>query len=402
MVSLSRRRDIAQLVAAGQDLHAFQRLLEGRRVDEQDLNMSGIREQLLVSISAQDASRFSKVAMEVGKRKISNDSDWCQDDYLVFLLILGNDLFDRPLTFLRSLLEVRRANPNPIAYGINEVFSALEREAYGIEGEYCFLKIPFLHLTGKLKLGVAEARRALQALSAGSAFEHMSPFMQLLALKAHDIILTERQPLVAETVSQVIEALEANAGQLTIGQWWRVVFALPGRLWLGVVGSVVGLGLIPVLFGMGSSLMGQVPPRFPREIPHSIHVATVRGLGPEFPQQIRFLLSGSPPASVASDGKPVAVALAIAPFQRPTRPFVVEISHQDKQIEKALAFTAVGPLSAATPFTVVPMQRDSGRFRALLPEQEKGAQLYIVLELVVASNQSAQVLARQLVLRPLP
>src|SRR5690606_17755786 len=104
---------------------------------------------------------------------IAETSDWCQDDYMLFLLLLGNEVFGRPLRFLRDVIEVRRRTSNPVPRKINEVFAALERQEYGIDGELGFLKIPFLRLIGKLRLGPVEAQRALKDMSAPGLFHQM-------------------------------------------------------------------------------------------------------------------------------------------------------------------------------------------------------------------------------------
>ncbi len=201
MVSLEQRQALAVLSEADPQLKRFQLLLAGENPAGADSGAGEVREELLVAISSNDSVRFKNAAVKIGQRKISADSDWCQDDYLLFLLLLGNELFGRPLTFLTCVIEARRNNPNPIPRKINEVFAALGRQEFGIDGEFCFLKIPFLRLAGKLRLGPSEARKAIHAMSEPELFDQMSPFLKLLTQKAYDFILTERQPLATETTT---------------------------------------------------------------------------------------------------------------------------------------------------------------------------------------------------------
>lgn len=255
MVSLKQRQALAASSEADPQLKRFQLLLAGENLAEADSGGDGVREELLLAISSNDSVRFQDAAVKIGRRKISADSDWCQDDYLVFLLVLGNELFGRPLTFLTNVVEARRNNPNPIPRKINEVFAALERQEFGIDGEFCFLKIPFLRLAGKLRLGPSEASRAMRAMSEPGLFDQMSPFLQFLTQKAFDLVLTERQPLATETTMQLIDGFEAHAKDLSLRQWWRIVTALPGRMIWALVAVVVGAGLIPVLIGVGKGFV---------------------------------------------------------------------------------------------------------------------------------------------------
>jgi len=161
-----------------QALRAIRRVISKDPLPADDSKGDGIREELLSAIASNDSARFKESATKIGQRKISAESDWCQDDYLLFLLLLGNQKFGRPLVFLSSVIEARRQNPNPIPQKINEVFAALDRGEFGIDGQFGFLKIPFLHLAGKLRLGPPEARKAIEAMSAPGLLEQISPFLK--------------------------------------------------------------------------------------------------------------------------------------------------------------------------------------------------------------------------------
>jgi len=255
MVSLKQRQALTGLSEADPHLKRFQLFLAGESIGKTQFGEGGVREVLLSAIPENDSVRFQNTVVEIGRRKISVGSDWCQDDYLLFLLVLGNELFGHPLTFLPDVIEARRNNPNPIPRKINEVFAALERQEFGIDGEFCFLKIPFLRLAGKLRLGPSEAGRAMRAMSEPGLFDQLTPFLQLLMQKAYDLVLTERQPLATETTTQLIEGFETHAKDLSLRQWGRVVAALPGRLILALIAVVAGAGVIPVLIGVGKGLV---------------------------------------------------------------------------------------------------------------------------------------------------
>jgi len=400
MVSLKQRQALGALSEADPHLKRFQLFLAGESIPQADFGEGGIREELLSSISSNDSVRFKNAAIEIGRRKISAGSDWCQDDYLVFLLVLGNELFGHTLTFLKSVIEARGNNPNPIPRKINEVFAALEREEFGIDGEFCFLKIPFLRLAGKLRLGPSEAGRAMRAMSEPRLFDQMTPFLQLLMQSAYDIVLTERQPLATETTAQLIEGFEAHAKDLSLRQWWHVVAALPGRMIWALIAVIVGAGVMPVLIGVGKGLVEYRSSTEVRTRPTAIAVVGVREPGSDLPTEALLLAKTLPRSGTVPGKRPLLITVEGSPFTTATPSFVVEVSHPEKPINNAFAFTETAT-EGVRPFTVVPVQRDAGRFRAILSEQLKGQRLLFVLEFEADANEDVQSVGRRIVLRPI-
>lgn len=400
MVSLKERQSLAALSEADPHLKNFQLLVAGGTLATAESDPSDVREKLLQAIALKDSAQFKDTAVNIGKRKISPDSDWCQDDYLVFLLVLGNELFDRPLTFLTSVIEARRKNPNPIPRKINDVFAALERQEFGIEGEFCFLKIPFLSLAGKLRLGPSEARRAIRAMSEPGLLDQMSPFLMLLTQKAYDLTLTERQPLPTETTAQLIEGFEHHAKDLSLGQWWRVVVALPGRLIVAIVAIVFSAGLIPVLFGIGNGIVKSFKPEEVRVRPQTLAITGVREAGSDLPIEALLLARTLPNQNAVPNNRSLLITVESAPLVTASPAFVVEASHPERPIRNAFAFTR-SSAEGMQAFTVVPVQRDIGRFRAILPPMPAGQKLYFILEFEVDGDEEFLSISRQVMLRPL-
>jgi hypothetical protein len=399
MVSLEQRHSLAVNAEDDPQLKRFQLLLDGEPVPSPDFEDCGLREKLLLAISARDAGRFNTIAAEVGQRRISVDSDWCQDDYLLFLLVLGNELFGRPLVFLTGVIEARRNNNNSVPRKINEVFAALERQEFGIEGEFCFLKIPFLRLISKLSLGPSEAQRAITQMADPEVFDQMSPFLKLLTQKAYDLVLTERQPLATETAAQLIEGFERHARDLSLRQWFRVVVALPARMILALVAIVLSLGVVSILIGVGKGFVDSHKSES-RIRPSTLGVAGVREVGSDLPTEALLLARTLLPRSSSSGKHSLLIIVESAAFGTATPSFVVEVSHPEEAINGAFAFTQGAP-DGARPFTVVPVERDGGRFRAILPEQPIGQKLYFVLEFEADANQDGQTMGRRIALRTL-
>jgi hypothetical protein len=395
MVSLNERQALANLAGTDPQMKRFQCFLSGEKLRKEDA--CGVHEELLQAISIKDNTRFKEVAERIGQRKISVDSDWCHDDYLIFLLLLGHELFGRPLTFLSQIIEVRRNNPNPIPRKINDFFSSLERHEFGIDGEFCFLKIPFLHLVGKLHLGPTEALRALRAISVPGLTDQMPPFLHLLTITAHDLILTERQPIETETVLQLMDGLEAHSKNLSLRQWWRILTVLPGRMIWTLL--VFGAGLSSILFGFGKELFAVYHKSIDgRTRPSIISVVGIHDVSTNLPIEALWLARTLP--QDGSGKRNLFVTVEGAPFGAATPAFIVEASHPEKPIKGAFAFTQASS-EGIRPFTVVPVQRDGGRFRAIIPEQPKGQRLCFVLEFEADAKDNIDNLGKRIVLRPL-
>jgi hypothetical protein len=404
MVSLKQRQALSGLSEADQRLKRFQLFLAGENIADADSRYTEVREELLSAIISKDSVPFKNAAAEIGRRKISTGSDWCQDDYLLLLLVVGNELFGHPLTFLRDVIEVRRNNPNPIPRKINEVFAALERGDFGINGKFCFLKIPFLHLTGKLRLGPSEARQALRTMSEPGLFDQLPPVFQLLMQKAYDLVLTERQPVATKTTAQLIGGIESHAKELSLRQWWQLLTALPGRMVMALIAALIAIlfstGLLTVLVGFGKGLVESRNSAEVRKLPASISVLRVGEPSADLPTEILLLVKTLAGANNVEGHRPFVIAVEGAPWSSATPPFVVEVSHPDRPINNALAFTRAA-LEGARSFTIIPIQRDGGRFRAILPEQPKGQHLLFLLQLERRENEDLQTVGGRVVLRPL-
>lgn len=399
MVSLNQRQALAGLCENDRNLKRFQLLLDGADV-KCDVNEGEVRELLFAAIASANATQFKELALNIGQRRISADSDWCNDDYLLFLLLLGNEKFGRPLKFLPEVIEARRNNPNQIPRKINEIFAALNRQEFGINGEFSFFKIPFLKLIGKLHLDATAARIALQAMSEPGLFDCLPPFLKLLMLKAYDLVLTEREPLPTETTVQLISAFEEHSKNLSLRQWWRIISALPGRLVFGIVATVLGLGLIPFIFGLGKGLAEHLNHDEPRLRPSTLGISGFHATNLNLPNEaVALARTLSPSASNASKHS-LIIAVDSEPLAEATPPFILEVSQAEKPILNAFAYTH-SPGSGPGLFTIVPVERDTGRFRALLPKEAKGEVVSFVLAFDVDTNETLETVGKSIIFRPL-
>lgn len=399
MVSLTQRQELAAVIAGNSQLQYFQLLLEGGTVpNNSEINL-GIHEQLLCKIATKNRNEFYLIATEIGRRKISSDSDWCQDDYLIFLLLLGQETFGARLGFLSSVLEVRTANVNPIPRRINEVFRAIFRQEYGIEGEYGFLKIPFLHLIGKLRIEDSDAKKALTAFSRPHLLDSFSPFFKILTMKAYDLTLSERQPDSIEGTAQLIEKLIEHGNKLSFSNWFKVLCAIPGRVIILIILGLASLVSLPVLVGVGKGFFDLYRNNSSRHRPDELPIAAVRDTGTKiFPEAAILVQSLEQPID-SPEKKSIILIIEVKPFSTATPQFVVEASHLDTPIRAGLGFLK-SRMKDDHSFTIIPVTKGNGTIRAIIPEQQSGTTLLLALEIEASLEDTAESAASRLILRP--
>jgi hypothetical protein len=77
------------------------------------------------------------------------------------------------------------------------------------------------------------------------------------------------------------------------------------------------------------------------------------------------------------------------------------VSHPEKAIRRAIGFIQYTN-NGERPFTVIPVQKEEGQYRLLLPELEAGAQLVILLNVEIDSKEAVDAVRNRFVLRTLP
>ena len=308
-------------------------------------------------------------------------------------------MFGRSVSCLRRVIDARRHTANFLPQKINEIFAALYRQEFGIDGELAFLKVPFLHVTGHLKIGPNDAEKVLIDVSNHELWDQFSPFLRLLTHKAHDLVLIYRAPQIAETSEELIEGFKKHAPSLTLRQWWNVLLNLPGKLVLSILGIILGLGLVSILFGFGQELV-EKKFRADRKRPDSVSIIDASTNSSNLPTEVALLGIVLRNIPVISGNNSLNFVLTCEPFSVPTPSFVIEVSHPEKAIRKVVAYTQ-NTDTGERPFTIIPVQKDEGRYRLILPELEAGAQLVVLLNVELDPKESTGAIANRFILRSL-
>jgi len=168
-----------------------------------------------------------------------------------------------------------------------------------------------------------------------------------------------------------------------------------------VFGAISGLGLIVVLFGFGKGLLDK-DFTAKRKRPDSVPIMDVSTTPSNLPTEVATLgmVLTNMVSKTGTGNSSANIALTCESFSAPTPSFVMEVSHPEKTIRNAIAFVQYKDVGER-PYTVIPVQKDEGRYRIILPEFEAGAQLVILLNIDIGLHESVESVASRFVFRSL-
>lgn len=393
MVSLDQRQNLATLSESNPDLKRFGFLLSGNQSATTTEFTGEIRHDILSAILSNSKQKFIDSANKISNRKISADSDWCYDDYLVFLLILGNQKFDCDLAFIEGILEIRKLDQNPLPRKINEVFSALYRKDFSVSGPLCFLKVPFLHLTNQLELDSRATLKTLESLSEPGLVSGLSPFFNMLLVKAHDLAIASQRMVSTTTFDQLAAGLELHAKNLSLRQWLKLASALPVKAFIWIGGLALAWIFSPILIGIGNKVIERDFGR--SETPSQLIIEDAAN-----PDSI--LLARIPSGFLALIGVDSAIPIHVTthPLDNATPEFVLEVSHSKYPILEVLTYLKRDLLNDST-YTILPSIDQAGRKRVYIPRLFAGEKVAMIL-MVQTVEKNILNIAKDFDLRPLP
>ena len=226
MVSLSEREIIVRRALEDSELRPFLAFIFG---ETPDIPASSRTPDLVLlsAISRKDAATFREQVTELEKRRISSETTWCDNDCLVFCLLLGCEMFQISSPVVKVILDAREQNRNTIPRRVNEVLRSLSRGEYAMIEEFAFIKVVYNHLRNELSLDTDTAVKIYKSLIGPKFFDDMSPFISLLAVRAFDLIIIERKPSIVQTFPQLIEGIEKLSDKLSVRQLCQLFMALP-------------------------------------------------------------------------------------------------------------------------------------------------------------------------------
>ena len=376
MVSLSERDAVAQRAKSDAEMravHAF--------VFEETFDFSAEtafpHTDLLRALVDGNAEAFKREVADYRKRRTSEGSGWYENDSLIFLLFVGCERFGVATQFLDPILTARERNTNPIPKQVNEVFRALMRKDYGVDSPFGFLKLPLLQLAGRLKLSSKDAGKVYHELTQAGNFGQLTPFLQLLALRAYDLVLLKRSPHPFENFDALIESLETYRERASIGQAFKLLWALPYKWWLSFF-SVVAL-VVSFTFGLGQ----RVPENHAhRQRPAELQPATHGdALNHELPAVQMLARQFQPEEPLSKSWH--AVAIQTAPLRMPAGKFSLEATTSTAVVLGAQAWL-IHPTESGPVQSFLPVQQGQHGGRAFAESGESGD--YVVVVLFLSTN----------------
>ena len=395
MVPLSERDAVTRGAKADSEMRAVYALVFGEAFDfARDRGFP--HGALLRTVAVRDQAGFLAQVAEFKSRKTSATSGWYDNDCLIFLLLLGCEQFGCDRTFLEPIMAARDQNTNPTPKRVNEIYRALRRSEHGMDGEFAFIKVTFLHLAKPITLAPADAEKVYRELTRPGLLEELSPFLQLLALRAFDIVLFQRRPKPMENFDELIKSLEGYREKASVKQALQILWAMPYK-WL--IAAVAALFLaLSVLAGWTQHYFNQAnTARAPR--PATLQVAAASDALQSGVPVVRALAQQAMVKAVSGEHW-TAVAFESSHFASASPKFSVEASTQTGTIVAGYALlttTVDGGLAQ----TIVPLQLGAHSVRIFLPPSEPGSYLVFVLIIKTDIPMDAAKLAATISLRPL-
>lgn len=376
MVPLSERDDIVSRAKADTEMKALLAFICRQPFD---FSSPGTYPHLplLLSIVQNDKQAFAAQVEEFKQRRTSENSAWYEDDSLLFLLLVGCERFQANREFLEPILAARDRNTNPVPKRVAEVFRAIQRREYSLEGEFAFIKIPFLDLVDQLSLSNEAAGKVHAELTQRGNLKELSPFLQVLATRAFDLILFQRKPKHYDGFDDLVQGIEKLKDRASVRQALALLWALPYKWALAipfVLAALIGYG------GKAYTFSHSAPISLTR--PSTLNVLSSSDASLHQFLGVRALAAqGLRTNAIARVGEHLTtVAIETSKFQQPTSKFSVEILLSNAKIADA-AVLLIQPSDGGHTQTILPVQQRGGAVRAFVPPSDTGAFIIFVMQL---------------------
>ena len=395
MVPLSEREIIVRRALDDSELRPFLAFIFGEKPDiPASVHTPDL--VLLSAISRKDPTAFGEQVNELAKRRISPEATWCDNDCLIFCLLLGCEMFQVDSPVVQSILDAREQNRNPVPRRVNEVFRSLSRKEYALAEEFAFIKLVFNQLRNKFGLDTDEAVKLYKNLIKPNFCEELSPFLSLLAVRAYDLILVERKPSILETFPQVIEGIEKLSGKLSVRQLSQLFMALPVRSLLVIGGVAVTIFCAGVTTGKFASALA-----WPATRPDRLKVTSVQDGGRSDDRVVGSIITTLLSSHHARAGAPLRVLLVEAdPPGSTTSKYSTELSIQDVPILDGCAFS-VKDSDTGVLRLILPVRISSGTLKVFVPASDGSARIQFLLLVDIPGSVDLSVLSNGLIIRVL-
>ncbi len=194
--------------------------------------------KLFNALVKSDSKRFQEHIADLALRSCSSESEWIGDDCMVFLLLIGERQFNITVPFLGKLLDCRRETTNLQMQRVNQVFDAIRKEEFAMEGDLAFIKLVFKSLTSNWNPTEDDCSKIFHQLLKPGLFTSLDSFWKLVAIRAQHLLFQNKaSSFTGQGIwIRMLDTLQQQGSTLTVGQ----VLQLTKHLRISVFVTIVG------------------------------------------------------------------------------------------------------------------------------------------------------------------
>lgn len=188
MVSLEYRASYLDTIVSNPKIFAFQQMLLGKDlISDNGNNLSEIDEVyfgLVTAVTNKNKNSFIGFYNRINSRIPSTESPFVHNDFLVFVLLSGIELFALSKEWIKKVLSARSSSD------ITETFTNISNSNYSSNNNIPEIILAFLDLTNPSLINNEIINRTYNSISNNAKLFHSkNDFNILIAIKSFDIIL---------------------------------------------------------------------------------------------------------------------------------------------------------------------------------------------------------------------
>jgi len=196
MVSLKDRNDYLGRIRQSEKAHLFYDFLFLETILKTDNDVAEepsdkLFFELLLSLQTNNSELFNKNYLEVSKRKPSPESPFVNDDFLTFCLILGVKRFNIDCTWVQSVINCRTSQNEETNETIQTYKNILKDNYKSTDNNFGII-IVFQNVLLKDYISGIEKSEFYNKTIKHDYPMYKSDFLNLISLKAFDLVLSEQ------------------------------------------------------------------------------------------------------------------------------------------------------------------------------------------------------------------
>jgi hypothetical protein len=243
------------------------------------------------AIAAGDKTEFEATLKRIEALRLTPEATWLSDDALIFLLLVGLLKFSLTFSKMGEILTLRERAADEFSQLVNQAYRDIYISNLSIDLQSGFIKAVARDISGKGGLDREEVPAVRHSYTVNGRLHAFRPFFKLLVIRADALALEAADNEKVETTSTLIKKLRDRYNDFSAKDYWRLVTALPIRIWLALIVLIVAVAVFLLKFPTAYNLVSK---RFFSARPLEFHVTTING---ELPKQIIGYFQGISPVS---------------------------------------------------------------------------------------------------------